>query len=608
MSAKNKKKTNKKKVSTGAASSAAFVRDEGKKYKLLRKIPLSLLLAFTAPLTVCFFGPFELYGANINEFSFSLGDFLPLCLAISAAVSVALFIVLLLLNGRAYDIACAVIVWLTVMLFVQRHYLNLGIDSLAGDGAGNAEIEPAAIVLNAALWLIVGAAAIFAAIWLKKKNIAPFFVGAAVVLIAVLAIQVVGFASVSITTKDLYTPVIDRAENAGGQEQSEPMVLTYENMGELSGGKNIVFFLVDRFDSNYYEIKVKEDARFFDKLDGFTYFSDYTSLYCRTYPAVASILTGKDHDYFTNESKADKFAKFYADGGKLGLLKSKGYNINLYTEDGYVYTDASVMDSYVDNTSGVDEYYIDDEVALAYDMVRFSLSQFLPHAVKDLAGYLSTPSINAHAVYETPGDMFMVNETATEDLKDRLEKTEFAKVEGEGQFTFIHLYGCHNTKQSHVENINETFDLIYYYIDQMKAMGIYEDSTIIITGDHAAALSDSKMIGAASKSDDGTRVTAMFFKKAGDSGNALKYSAAQVSQDELWDTIFESEGLTEFKIGESFYEIPEGEDRERRYFFEMYKNSKNNDLKYNRVYEYSIRGTAHDGENWIIIGETDIVK
>lgn len=608
MSAKNKKK-NSKSNARAATEAVAFKRDEGKKYKAIRKIPLSLLLAFTAPLTVCFFGPFELYGANINEFSFSLGDFLPLCLAISVAVGAVLFAVLMLLNGRAYDIAAAVILWITVMLFVQRHYLNMGVDSLAGDGTGVAELDPWAIALCTALWIVTGAAAIFAVVWFKKKNIAPVFVGTAVVLIAILAIQVVGFASVSLTTKDIYTPILDREGSTnGGSSTGEPMVLTYENMGELSGGKNVVFFLVDRFDSNYYEQKVKQDSKFFDKLDGFTYFSDYTSLYCRTYPAVASILTGKDHDYFTNESKADKFAKFYSDGGKLAELKNKGYNINLYTEDGYVYTDAAVMDGYVDNTSGVDEYYVDNSGALAYDMVRFSLSQFLPHVAKDLAGYLSTPSINSHAVYETPGDMFMVNEEATADLKGRLEDTEFSKVDGEGQFTFIHLYGCHNTKQTHIENINETFDLIYYYIDQMKSMGVYDDATIIITGDHAAALSDSKMIGEASKNDDGTRVTAMFFKKAGESGVALKTSAAQVSQDELWDTIFESEGLTDLKTGESFFDIPEGVDRERRYIFEMYKNSKNNDLKYNRVYEYSIIGTAHDGENWKIVKETDIVK
>ena len=96
-------------------------------------------------------------------------------------------------------------------------------------------------------------------------------------------------------------------------------VLTYENMGRLSKGKNVVFFLVDRFDAKYYAQKLEQDSDFFDGLDGFTYFNDYTSLYCRTYPGVASILTGKDHDYFVSKNTA--FNNFFGDGGKLGVLK-----------------------------------------------------------------------------------------------------------------------------------------------------------------------------------------------------------------------------------------------------------------------------------------------
>ena len=100
----------------------------------------------------------------------------------------------------------------------------------------------------------------------------------------------------------------------------------------------------------------------------------------------------------------------------------------------------------------------------------------------------------------------------------------------------------------------------------------------------------------------------MLFKKSGDAGTALATSSAQISQDELWNTIFESEGLLEEKNGESFFEIPEGVDRERRYVFEMYKNSKNNDLKYNRVYEYKIVGNANLSESWEIVKETDDKK
>jgi arylsulfatase A-like enzyme len=142
----------------------------------------------------------------------------------------------------------------------------------------------------------------------------------------------------------------------------------------------------------------------------------------------------------------------------------------------------------------------------------------------------------------------------------------------------------------------------------MKAMGLYEDATIIITGDHPAALSDSKMIGSAHSTDDGTRVTAMLFKRSGESGTPLKTSTAQISQDDLWNTIFESEGLTHEKTGESFYEIPEGVNRERRYIFELYKSEKNNGNKYNKVYEYKIVGNANDSASWEIAKETDIIK
>lgn len=332
----------------------------------------------------------------------------------------------------------------------------------------------------------------------------------------------------------------------------EEMVLTYENLHELSSGKNIVVFLVDRFDAKYYRKMEKKYPEFFEGLDGFTYYNDYTSRHCRTYPGVASILTNLEHDY--SSKKANAFNYFYSNGGTMRTLYDHGYTLNVYTETNYVYNDATLMSEYVSNT-----------------------------------GYISL------------SEEFLVGEEATVDLFERIKSRDFYTVDTLGQFTFIHLYGCHNTSKSSNENIEDTFEIIYYYIEQMKALGVYDDATIVITGDHAAALSDSKYIGKASSSDDGTRVTAMLFKRSGDSGIALQRSEAQVSQDELWATIFESEGMLSEKKGESFFDIPEGEERERRYLFYMYKNAKNNNLKYNQVIEYKITGTANDPENWQMI-------
>lgn len=576
-------------------------KDERKKTFLKKLLP-AVLLSLAAPFTVCIFGPFDIYSGNLREFLFSLGDFLPYTLPFAGVAAVVIFLSLIFLRGIAFDIGCATVTWLSLMLFVQRTYLNLllGGSFLEGDGNNTLTLGAGAIAVNTAIWLAVGAAIIVGAILLRKKSREIVGTVVTIAMIALIGMQAVTLGITCISTNVL-TPILDRQE---GQK-----ILTYDGVDKLSEGKNIVFFLVDRFDANYYEDMIKKDPEFFSELDGFTHFSDYTSLYARTYPAVASILTGKDHDYFGAERPA-AFERFYGDGGgMLGVLKENGYSVNLYTEKGYVYNDASVMDDYVDNTKGLERYTIDNNFTLARDMILLSLSQYLPVAARGWSSYLSTPTFNDHALYEsTEDEMFAVNSKATASLLQRIEESGMETVDGEGRFTFIHLYGCHDISKSSIQNIENTFTLIYYYIDQMKALGVYEDATIIITGDHAAALDDYKVIGDASDKDDGTRVTAMLFKRSGDYGTPLATSTAQISQDELWATIWESEGLTEEKRGESFFDVPEGVDRKRRYIFEVYRSSKKNGFKYNRLYEYEIIGNANEGDSWNVIRETDIIK
>ena len=138
MSKNNRKKSN--------HSASRNGKKGNRVYLLKRKIPLSLLLALTLPLTICLFGPFETYCGNIGEFTFSLGDFLPLCVTFGAVAAVAVFAILLLLDGLAYDIACAVVTWLSIMAFSQRYYLNLGVNALAGDGVGVTEAAQACVL------------------------------------------------------------------------------------------------------------------------------------------------------------------------------------------------------------------------------------------------------------------------------------------------------------------------------------------------------------------------------------------------------------------------------------------------------------------------------
>jgi hypothetical protein len=276
------------------------------------------------------------------------------------------------------------------------------------------------------------------------------------------------------------------------------------------------------------------------------------------------------------------------------------------------------MSEYVNNVSGTKGYEIDDHFALSGDMIRLSLSTCLPFVAKSAVGDLSTPEFNAHAVYEADAPMY---EADMKKVYDCITATDFEAVDSYGQFSFIHIYGCHtpikynldweeaNDKEKNDTTmaLKQSLTIIYEYIEEMKRLGLYEDATIVITGDHAAALSDSKLIGEASKSDNGTRVTAMLFKRAGETGTELKTSTAQISQDELWNTIYESEGLTSLKTGESFFDIKEGENRVRRYLFERSVTLEDKS-RADEIVEYRITGTARERDNWEIESVTVIGK
>lgn len=618
MSSKNKKRKN---SNYGYINNTPREKDgsdkslQKRKYPIKRKIPLTILLSLAAPLTICFFGPFEMYCGNIQEFLFSLGDFFPFCVLVTLAAASVLFVFLMLLDGVGYDIGCAVIVWLSIMFFAQRYYLNLGINALMGDGVGITEANPEAVALNTVIWIAAGAAVICAVLLLKKKNVGIFFVSSALVMIALIGAQAVGFATLSFSS-DAYTPVTDRMEQKeeGDDEVKEPKVLTFENITELSDDNNVVFFLIDRFDVKYYEKLLGSEPDFFDGLDGFTFYNDYTSLYCRTYPAVASILTGYENDF--EDTRLDYFKEIYTDGGHLRNLYDNGYDVNVYTEKFYAYDDAAYMSEYTDNTSGVEGYYIDSKAALLGDMLRLSLSEYLPFVAKNIVGYMSTPDFNAHAIYETEDEPYDSDMKA---VYDHLENNEFSTVDSDGQFNFIHIYGCHtpikydldweeaNEKEKYDTTmaLKQSFMIIYKYIEEMKRLGVYDNATIVITGDHPAAISDTKLIGqTGSSSDNGTRVTAMLLKRSGESGTELKTSTAQVSQDQLWATIYESEGLLSEKTGESFFDISEGEERVRRYLFEL--SVYIGDERADEIVEYEITGTARDPENWKIKGRKEI--
>ena len=145
--------------------------------------------------------------------------------------------------------------------------------------------------------------------------------------------------------------------------------------------------------------------------------------------------------------------------------------------------------------------------------------------------------------------------------------------------------------------MKQSFKIVNLYLDQLKELGIYEDATIIITGDHGSLQgSDTRLPTDPSRPNP--ILTALFVKESGASGTPLTVNSAPVMQADIIPTILRSEGIdTDEDFGKSVFEIPADQPRKRKYNFQSYQK----DTGGYEVIEYEILGPARDLSNWTIV-------
>lgn len=574
-----------------------------KKYKGFsfkeRLIP-AILLSLALPTSTVLFGTFELYSGNMQEFQFSLMDFWGYCIIISLFISAVTFAILVNLHGKVFDIVYAILAWISVMLMIQGNYLSRGvITGFLGDG-NMSDISMAQIIINAIVWLSLCALFLIAVLKVRNRDIIKSAM--TVVMIAVIAMPFMNFAVTSLTS-DVYTPISERSDS---NDPEEPKVLTSKYLTEISQNKNVVIFLIDRFDAKYAESAMNQMPELFSELDGFVYYNDNISMYPRTYPSVAYLLTGKKQDF--KQSRTDYFKTAYSNADGLKLLADNGYKVNIYTDSYYAYEDANVMSGYASNLTGVSDREVNGNFNLALNMIKGAFYFRVPFAMSNVVGSdLSTPLFSKYVTFETEYPKYEIDNRS---VYYALTGSEYSENTDSNTFSFIHMQGIHlpnlydkdwNEIDSSHESaydsalaVKVSMESINAYIQKMKQMGVYDDATIIITGDHAAAVSDTKDV-------QGPRRTALFIKKSGEHGSDMTVSSKEVCQDNLWATILDSEKIeTDTDFGRSIFDITENEQIKRYYYFQRMDSG----FFENIVYE--IYGNSNDFSNWSVISRENI--
>ncbi len=555
-----------------------------------KKVLLSLLVSFAAPFALLICSGFNVFFANASEFNFVFGDFALLWTLGSLLVGLIFFTSLIFTKGTAYNCLFWLYSFIPILGFVQNMVTTLTFQGMPGDG--NAPVPtPTKIIINFAVWVILATVIFWFSVYSKKaaqgRSIISFL------LVLVMVMQLATTIPSAITYFSQYEEDSTEHNPAAGLTY-----LTTNNILEVSTKKNIIVIVLDRFDDYYFREFSRSKSPYIDQLDGFTYYADNISKYPRTFPAITSMLTGMENDF---TSRKGYFENAYTNSTFLKDIKANGYKINLYIPTYYSYDNAGVFTDFVSNTSAAEGYTIDNHLRLLGKMFELSSYFWAPEMLK--SGTISSDSFNGVVSLDGDAAKYELTQSSDAELYDEFTETGLSTQSQEGTFTFMHLRGCHSPftldedcnikigdNYNSLAQTTGVFKFLTEYLQELKDKDLYEDATIIITGDHGMLSSDREDYKDAN-------LTALLVKESGKAGTPLATSHAQVSQDNLHATIVKSANIeTNTDYGRAYSEIAPGEPIVRTHYFQTYTGNERKDENIT----YTITGAGSDFNNWKI--------
>lgn len=539
-----------------------------------RRLLLALLAAFSVAFTFLFVGPLDLYMNNIGMFPFTIGTLIGPVILLAVGVTVVLAAVVCVLRGRIFDLALSLLGGFLLSGYLQGNFLNVNLGELTGDRI-DWSLYTTHGYINTVVWTLLFIAPMVIYLLLPK---------AWKKLVVILPAMVVGMQLVGLTSTALQTDfsaILDSAKTSN-------KYLSDNGIFELSSRKNVLVFILDRLDGKYIDQVKAKDPDFFDDLEGFTYYNNYMSLYCRTYPSVTNMLTGEVSYY--DKPASDYFTEAYQRGTFLPDLKKNDFTTKLYVSSYYAYTDVDQLDGLADNIVNEPRKIEVKERVMMRRMLRFTAFRYAPHVAKQYF-WLSPEDF-----LETVNEQNEIPPFSTEQYRfgEQLKEKSMTLQQEKNNFMYLHLKGSHADydidengnyvgagKSDLIPQTKGYFNLIKQYLREMKEIGVYDDATIIITGDHGKSEDYYDL--------DTYKTTGLFVKRAGDKNTPLRVSDKPVSQDNFQATVLQGAGLSTEGYGKSVWEVPDDDRAPRRFLYKV------ND---GRLQEFSVVGDANDFDNW----------
>ena len=414
-----------------------------------------------------------------------------------------------------------------------------------------------------------------------------FFKNAWKKIIKAVSFILIGMQLVALVTTIVSTPITNKTKE---------YYLSGEEQYTISSKSNVIVFILDYFSNTYVDKMLQEYPDALDAFNGFTYYNNVDCTYFGTFPSMNHMLTGAELDatittekWFESSWNSEKAEEFYS------LLADNGYKVNIYSGEKY-YGGAENMLGKVSNVS-VEEITVNINYSeLIKKMVQLSCYSHLPHAFK-ASFWMDTNDFSEVATVDSTGIEIKQQSSFYSALKEQ----GLTFNNQSNYFILQHLRGAHpaynvNENGGYLKNatLEQTtkgyFLMVEEYLQQMKDLGVYDDSTIIITADHG----------------DWENTQVIFFiKEAGKSQDDMDISTAPISHNDFMSTILTNIGEDCGDFGKPIYDFSENEERERT----VWVRSNNSEYPSVSKYNSTAQGSANVYNVFTYTGDsTDLLE
>ena len=451
------------------------------KDRLITVIPLTVFFVFT----VLFYGPLSLFLPNSEEFWFTLPDLLKVIVPFSLAAFVGISLVLILLPVKLSEFCQKLFFGISLGFYIQGNYININYGSGVLDGT---KIDWSKYttygLIDTAVW-IIAIILPFALSWILDRIAAKNdgnegkADGKRFDALKVIAIAAVFFTVIQLPALTVQAMSYKPNENTG-------FTILKKGEFDLAHKDNIIMFILDTMDEEYYNEFLNGHKDYTGGLKGFVHYDNALGSGAKTPVAVPSMFTG--HPFKQQETYSRYKTRVWGGDNALSELNDAGYDVSFYSE-GVLFSDecTDYLSNFDNNGTKIGSQYI-----FLKKVYKLDLYKFLPHYLKkyvwfDTAEFDSAIDTSEDAAFILQ-DAFFMKDYRNSGFTIHEDQEKVARI--------YHMKAAHQPYKllddgkwsDDGATLQSQVTAIMYFVkdmmDDMKEKGVYDDATIIIAADH----------------------------------------------------------------------------------------------------------------------------